>query len=99
MEKIPVVVDRDLEELVPGYLANRNNDVLLIKDCLARDDYETIGRLGHRMKGSGGGYGFEEITVIGGRMEASAGARDASAIFEQLLALKDYLNRVVVSYV
>lgn len=99
METIPVAVDRDLKELVPNYLTNRNSDVANIEDCLLRGDFETISRLAHRMKGSGGGYGFAEITVIGGRMELLAKAENAVAIEEQVSALKDYLNRVVVSYV
>ena len=99
MEKIQVEVDLDLAELIPGYLANRREDLLAIDSCLKADDFETIRRLAHRMKGSGGGYGFHGISAIGGLMEAGATAADPLVIKTQLAALTDYLERVAVNYV
>ena len=58
-------MDEDLGDLIPGYLENRKKDVVEILNCLNRRDYETIRSLGHKMKGSGGGYGFDTITEIG----------------------------------
>ncbi len=37
-----------------------------------RGDYATIRTLGHQMAGTGGGYGFDPITEIGGALEESA---------------------------
>jgi len=50
------------------------------------------------MKGSGGGYGFDEITAIGMRIESAAGEEDAAEIRRQVEALRDYLKRVEVIY-
>jgi len=96
---IVVKVDADLEDLIPGYLENRSKDINKIVNCMQAGDYDTIRRLAHRMKGSGGGYGFDGITDIGAAMEQAALARDANGIEEQVRILQDYLTGVEVVYV
>ncbi|HZC67063.1 MAG TPA: Hpt domain-containing protein [Nitrospirales bacterium] len=68
-EKILVRVDPEIAELIPGFLANRRKDVTAMLDAVQRSDFETVRLLGHSMKGAGGGYGFDAITVIGGALE------------------------------
>ncbi len=65
MEKIVVQVDADLEDLIPGYLQNRRQEVDSILQALENQDFEAIRVLGHTMKGTGGGYGFDAITEMG----------------------------------
>lgn len=96
--KIIVTIDADLEEIVPGYLENRWKDVDAIGVALPQGDFDTLRVLGHRMKGSGAGYGFDEITEIGRKIELAAKDRDDAAIRDELEALKDYLERVAVVY-
>lgn len=99
MEKIVARVEADLQPLIPGYLENRVKDLAVIQDCLEKGDYESIRRLAHRMKGSGGGYGFDGITAIGAAMEQAAVNNNSKEISRQAQALKDYLNRVEITYV
>lgn len=99
MSKILARIDSDLQELIPKYLENRSMDIEAIEEGLRMADYNLIRRLAHRMKGSGGGYGFEGITVIGAAMEQAALKNDADEIVRQVQALKDYLNRVEIIYV
>ena len=47
------------------------------------------------MAGSGAGYGFAEITEIGGTLEESALAGDAARIRDGVDALDRYLNNIV----
>ena len=65
VKKIIAHVDPDLRELIPGYLQNRRNDIKAISTALKDADLIKIRTLGHSMKGSGGGYGFMPISVIG----------------------------------
>ncbi len=95
---ILVRIDKDLEELIPGYIANRQKDVALILSLAAEGDYEPVRVLAHSMKGSGGGYGFDEITKIGARMEAAAKKGDMQEIKRQVDDLKEYLERIEVVY-
>ncbi|MBS0170368.1 MAG: Hpt domain-containing protein [Nitrospira sp.] len=95
---IRVAISQDLEPLVPGFLANRRRDLATIEACLKQGDLQTIGILGHRMKGDGGGYGFDQISAIGDRLEQAAIAHDAATIATQITHLADFLAKVTVVY-
>ncbi len=96
--KIIIHADIDLEDLIPDFLENRRKDIIEIKNLLASGDYETIQRLGHSMKGAGGGYGFDEITDIGMHIEQAAKEKNAAEIRTQLETLSRYLDCVEVVY-
>ena len=93
-EKIIVSIDPDLEDLVPGFLSNREKDVATIRELLAAGDFEAIRVIGHSMKGAGGGYGFDRITELGDMIESAAAAGDTDSIRAANEALDDYLSRV-----
>src|SRR6185436_7866922 len=71
--------DPDLRDLVPGYLENRRKELPRLREALAQNDFSAIQRLAHRMKGEGGGYGFEAISTIGAGLEQAAKDRNAAA--------------------
>lgn len=96
--KLIVHIDPDLEAIVPGFLANRRRDLVTIEGCLKQGDLNTIGMLGHRMKGDGGGYGFDQISTIGDQLEQAAMAHNLSALHDQIDGLRDFLSRVEVVY-
>ncbi len=98
MDKLTVTVDADIQDLVPGFLANRHRDMTRIADALAAGDFDAIRLIGHSMKGAGGGYGFDAITDIGARIEQAGIARDATAIESAKKDLASYLQRVEVVY-
>ena len=97
-EKIVVQVDPDLEAIVPGFLANRQRDLTTIESCLKQGDLNTIRLLGHRMKGDGGGYGFDQISTIGHHLEEAAMANDLLGLQHQQDNLRIFLARVTVVY-
>lgn len=97
-DNIIVHVDSDLEELIPGYLDNRRRDVQSMLEASERDDYETIRVLGHSMKGSGGGYGFDPITEIGSCLEQAAKVRDREGVQKWVGELLSYLDSIEVVY-
>ena len=98
-ERIKIQIDRDLEDLIPGYLQNRREDVRTIQEALQKGEFEIIRVLGHRMKGSGGGYGLEEISAIGQKLEASAKNGDSGTISSQMARLAEYLDLLEVEFV
>jgi HPt (histidine-containing phosphotransfer) domain-containing protein len=98
LQKIQIRIDTDLEDMIPGYLANRYKDVTEIIEALALFDYEKILIAGHSMKGSGGGYGFNTITELGAALELGAKNRDSDYILQEVNNLKQYLDRLEVHY-
>jgi len=96
--KIIAHVDPDLADLIPGYLANRKKDITAMHDALVKKDLDTIRTLGHSMKGSGGGYGFETITDIGMLIEKAAKEGWDEGIRVQVKRLEDYLCQLEIVY-
>ena len=96
--RVTVSIDPDLEELVPGFLANRRKDVAALISAVQTCDVKTIRLLGHRMKGDGGGYGFQEISQIGEALEQAAIREDWKMVAEQTEALTVFLDLVDVEY-
>lgn len=96
---ILVKIDIDLEDLVPGFLENRHNDIDLIKKLINEGNFSEIQRIGHSMKGSGGGYGFDEISVIGKYIEEASKEKDVNVILENIKNLADYLAAIKIEYV
>lgn len=97
-EKIVVKVDEDMEDIIPEYLKNRHKDIQQTEISLKKNDFEKIRIIGHSMKGSGGGYGFDRITEIGAVIEQAAINQDSAGVRQQIEQLLDYLNRVEVTY-
>lgn len=97
-DQVIVRIDRDFEAIVPGFLANRKKDIHTLHRALADKDFRTIQLLGHRMKGDGGGYGFDRISEIGGIMELAAQRQDYAASEQHVKQLEDFLACVHIEY-
>ena len=94
--KLVVYVDPAIEEIVPLFLQHRRDDLESIAVALEQADFETIETLGHGMKGSGGGFGFDGITEIGRSLEQAAIDRDVAVVKKQIECLSVYLELVEV---
>jgi len=95
---ILIHVDPDLEDLIPRFMDNRRNDIATMEKALAENDFETIKSLAHGLKGSGAGYGFDEITRIGVTVEQAAKAKNHQEIEKCLECLAQYLAQVEIVY-
>jgi HPt (histidine-containing phosphotransfer) domain-containing protein len=95
---LTVHIDPGLEEIVPGFLENRRRDVQILEIALQQNDLAKIRMIGHRMKGDGGGYGFDAISMIGAALEQAAAREDLDAIRRLIAELIDFLARVTVVY-
>ena len=95
---IKVAVEEGMEDVVPRYLAKRKAEIPLYFAALEKGDMEAIRGLGHRMKGTGGGYGFPELTELGGALEKAAELADAPEIRRKTQECEAYLNAVELEY-
>ena len=96
--RVTVSIDPDLEELVPGFLENRRKDVATLARAAQVGDVKTVRLLGHRMKGDGGGYGFQGISEIGEALEQAAYRQDWKVIIQKTEELTAFLAQVDVVY-
>jgi HPt (histidine-containing phosphotransfer) domain-containing protein len=96
--RLTVEVSRDLEDIVPIFLGNRKKDVRTLRDALEKQDFSIVQTLGHRMRGDGGGFGFDRITDIGAAIELAAKLEDPATIEQHIAQLEDFLTRVIVVY-
>jgi CheY-like chemotaxis protein len=97
-EKIRVAIDPDLEDLIPSYLSKRQQDLERLDGFLAEKNFEEIRSIGHKIKGSGGGYGFAGLSEIGMSIEEAAKAQEAAKIESSVAEMKDYLSRLDIVY-
>ncbi len=97
-EKLTVYLSPDLEDIVPGFIENRHRDVKKLETALQENDLTMVGTIGHRMKGDGGGYGFDAISIMGAALEQAAAREDRVAIRRHTAELVDFLARVTVVY-
>jgi HPt (histidine-containing phosphotransfer) domain-containing protein len=95
---IILYIDPGLEEIVPGFLENRRRDVQTLETALQENNLAQIHIIGHRMKGDGGGYGFDAISMMGDALEQAAVREDRDAIRRHTAELIDFLARVTVVY-
>ena len=98
-EKIVVQVDEDLEDLIPGFLENRAQDIEKLRAELEQNNFVNVTSIGHSIKGVGGGYGFDLMSELGAKIETAGKESNTVAIQENIEQLDDYLKRVEVEYV
>jgi HPt (histidine-containing phosphotransfer) domain-containing protein len=96
---IPVEIDQELRPIVPEYLEKRLGDCGEIERLLATGGFESIEILGHQLKGSGGSFGFDELSAIGAALECAAQTADREGIRSLVGRMEEYLKRVSVAYI
>ena len=101
MEKIIAHVDSDLSDIVPGFLARKRNDARSILSTISSPqiDFEELSRIGHKIKGEGGSFGLDPISVYGAEIEQAARKHDAEAIRRYASELALYLDSIQIEYV
>jgi HPt (histidine-containing phosphotransfer) domain-containing protein len=97
-ETLVVHVDLSFAPLVPKFLANRTADVATMEWAVVAQDFDTLIKVSHSMKGVGGSFGFHRISEIAAAIEEAAKAADAAIIQQELPLLRTYLERVEVVF-
>ena len=97
-EPIVVTVAKDLEDLIPTFMKNRGKELETLRAALAGGDFEQLRQIGHRMKGVGNSYGFEQVSQIGKTIEEHAKASDRTALETCIGEYADYLGSVKIVY-
>ncbi|MGM0549170.1 MAG: Hpt domain-containing protein [Bacillota bacterium] len=99
MAQNKVYIDSDLEFLIPQYLENREEELKKLEKLLKANKFDQIQVIGHSLKGSGGGYGFDYLTELGSQIEKEAELKNEKILQEIIFKLKKYLNNLEIIYV
>ena len=93
-----VTVARDLEDLIPVFMNNRKKELDTLRSALAAADFEQLRQLGHRMRGVGNSYGFEQVSVLGKHIEDGARSGDKASLEKHIAAYGEYLSKLQIAY-
>ena len=93
-----VKVAKDIEDLIPTFLSNRQKEIGALRVALAAADFEQLRQLAHRMRGVGNSYGFERVSLIGKQIEDGARSGDKASLEAHIAEYQDYLSKVQIAY-
>ena len=93
-QPLTIEMPAGFEDIVPGYLANRKQEVLEMGELLVASAFERLSELAHNLKGTARGYGFPDLVRLGAALEESADRGDGGALRAQITELGNYLDRV-----
>lgn len=88
--------DEDFRELIEMFIDGIAEKQLILNQVSVTDQKEEIQVLAHQLKGSGAGYGFEELSQIAAELELACKAGDPVQIAQQKELLSHYLGRIVL---
>ena len=95
-ENIIIQVHPRIGDIVDSYLEHRHRDIDVLLEALDRGAFDRIKHLAHDLVGTGGSFGFEEMSLIGRSLETAAEKRDTEEIKILVGDLAEYLSRVEV---
>ena len=94
-----VEVDKELEDVFPRYLRNREEDMLKIQTALEKKDFDTLRQIGHKMAGNASGYGLLELGDMAKKLEHAAGDRQYDVCRDLVGRMKKYLTDLIPKFV
>lgn len=93
------VIDKSIEGLIPLFFNKRHEDIKLLNDYISTKEYEEIQKVGHRVSGTAGNYGFLDLADIARSLEVAARAHDDKKLNELLTNFKSYVENVKIEFV
>jgi CheY-like chemotaxis protein/HPt (histidine-containing phosphotransfer) domain-containing protein len=78
--------------LIPIFIERCLENVIAMQKALVQKDFETVTIIGHNLRGSGGGFGFQAITDFGANLEQASQNKNADRIGKLLGELSIYLE-------
>lgn len=97
-EKIVVVAEASWHGLITKFLSNTREYSQSLQNLVEHKKFKELRYIGHNWKGTGGSYGFDEITYFGDAIERAALEEQADSILDNAKALINYLDRLEVVY-
>jgi len=99
VELICVEIDEELEDIVPGFLENRRNDIVKLLSFFEERNYDELERIGHKVSGSAGGYGFHDLGKIAKSIEINAPKNNDDELSRLITEFKGYVENLEIRYI
>ena len=97
-ETIVVQVNPRIGDIVDSYLAHRRQALEPMLQALDQGEFEHIRDAAHDLVGTGGSFGFEDMSHIGRSLERAAADGRPDEVRSLVDELAEYLSRVEVVY-
>ncbi len=97
-EAIVIRVNPKIGDIVDSYLEHRNRDVESLLVALDRGEFDRIRHLAHDLVGTGGSFGFDDMSLIGRSLESAAANKETEEIKLLVGDLAEYLSLVEIVY-
>ena len=89
-------VSKDIVDLLPSFMANRQAEVARLRAALVARDWSRIREVAEQMHAVGNPYGFRQITTLGRFMRQACFEQNVQALMDLINAYGHYLSRVAV---
>jgi signal transduction histidine kinase/DNA-binding response OmpR family regulator len=86
--------DPDIAQFLPSFVAHLPHQVAELTETLRAGNMEALGEVLHRLKGSSGTYGFDQIAALAARAEQSVAEHALHAVTRDVQALSHLVRRV-----
>ena len=83
-----------MASLIKSFIEQLPDMVSSLKSALKSGDDELFKKTAHNLKGMGGGFGFPQISDLGGRIEFEFAKEDAAAITKSIEEVESLLARI-----
>ena len=84
--------DDEWAEMQEMYINHTFKELKSIRENIQSTTFDSLRTFGHNIKGSGGMYGFNEITEMGATIESAAKEEDMDQIKSKLDSLEIFLK-------
>ncbi|MEO0512311.1 MAG: Hpt domain-containing protein [Planctomycetota bacterium] len=91
--------DPDMVEIIEEFVGEIPERIAALQAAFDSDDTHAVASLAHQLKGSGGGYGFNQVSEAAGRLENAARSpsqHDLETIRVELNRLVSFCSRLAV---
>ncbi len=85
-----IKVDSELEDLIPDFIKNSEEDFVQLKTYFEKKDYDGMRGICHKILGTALSYGFEELDQIANKLHHSLKENNSAIIESDYRHFEEY---------
>ncbi|MCP4746249.1 MAG: response regulator [Desulfobacteraceae bacterium] len=91
-------LDKAFAEFIPVFIKDVKKDIVAMQEALQNNDFQFIQAASHRIKGAGGGYGLDAVSIFAQTIETAGREQNEAETGRQLKKLAHYLQQIEITY-